>query len=80
MGINDVLGNIEPGELLTRSNIARRVGRSVNGSLIQMLERAVARGILHKHWVLIGGHNTGWGYCLPETSPGLFGDDAGGQQ
>lgn len=57
---------VKPGEVLTRSQFADRVGRSKTTAFIQHIERAVYDGLLHKAEFYIG-NNVGWGYALPDT-------------
>lgn len=63
---------LEPGEILTRREIAERVGRSKTTTFIAHLERAVSEGLLHKGWFQLG-NSPGWGYGLPETMQKLPG-------
>jgi hypothetical protein len=59
------------GELLSRKQVAERVGRSY-GTALYHLERAVSAGLLLKIYSYIG-NQPGWGYCLPETQLGIPG-------
>lgn len=59
------------GEMLSRSEIAARVGRSYS-TVMYHLEKAVAYGLLNKQYGFIG-KMPGWIYALPETMPRLEG-------
>lgn len=61
------------GELLSREQVAGRVGRHYSTAMYH-LERAVSAGLLDKVYCYIG-EQPGWGYCLPGTQlplPGVI--------
>ena len=58
------------GEVLSRRQVAERVGRSYSAAMYH-LERAVSAGLLNKRYGFCGTQ-PGWCYALPETMPRLF--------
>jgi Fic family protein len=61
----------QPGDILSRRDVAERVGVSYSNAVYH-LERCVSDGILHKQRGFIG-RQPGWVYALPETLPRLEG-------
>lgn len=57
---------VQPGEVLTRLELADRAGRKKTTTFISHLERAVQKGLLKKAEFTLG-NNIGWGYALPGT-------------
>jgi hypothetical protein len=62
----------KPGEILTRRQVAARVGRSYSVSVYH-LERAVSAGLLNKQYGFSTNGQPGWLYALPGTMPRLVG-------
>jgi len=57
---------VQPGEVVTRLELAERAGRKKTTTFISHIERAVDNGLLKKAQFNLG-NNIGWGYALPET-------------
>lgn len=62
-------GAIGEGEVVSRSDMAKRMGVHYSTAMYH-LERAVKAGELNKAVVWVG-NQTGWGYALPATMPRL---------
>lgn len=60
------------GEILSRREIAERVGRSYSCAVYH-LERAVSAGLLNKQYGFTTKYQPGWVYALPETMPRIRG-------
>lgn len=67
----NVAQSIGEGEVLTRAQVAERLGRQKTTTLIGHLERAVREGLLHKAWFNFGDY-VAWGYATPATMPRLL--------
>ena len=70
----DYVNAIGQGELVTRSDMALRMGASYS-AVMYNLERAVLEGALNKAYGYATENQPGWLYALPETMPRLGGID-----
>ena len=62
----------DDGEILSRREVAKRVGRSYSAATYN-LERAVSAGLLNKRYGFTNRYQPGWVYALPGTMPRLEG-------
>ena len=62
----------DDGEILSRREVAKRVGRSYSAATYN-LERAVSAGLLNKQYGFTNNYQPGWVYALPATMPRLEG-------